>query len=274
MYMKTKDYKQSKRYQQISERVEQNVRLIYENQAIDKFINKQRNRYPGLVDLFNNVFGSMDPFLPNYIQFETEEGKTEEAKIGPMKSMDEIISYMLSYKYRDEYLGQSDEYPEESKFLEEINSFSKDSGIIKICDKLKISPALWREVIKAKLIGVDEKNLLGFIDYILDNYYAPKIKIKNDGLYIKINEATTIEDIKMIWPEIKEQQIKIGEGYKTQIRKYTNYERDKLVYKLTKEGKTYAQIDTILKQSGYKCPEGNWWISKAKKTRKNKKLAI
>lgn len=274
MHMKTKDYKQSPRYRQITERVEQNIKLIYENQEIDKYINKQRKRYPGLVDLYKNVFGSMDPFLPNYIQFETAEGVSTEAKIGPMKNMDEVISYMLSYKYNDEYLGQPDEYPEESKFLEGINSYSKDSEIIKICEKLKISPVLWREIIKAKLIGVDEKNLLSFIDFISDNYYTPQIKIKNDGLYIKVNEATTIEDIKMIWPEIKERQIKIGKKYNTQIRKYTNYERDKLVYKLTKEGKTYKQISDTLKERGYKCPLGDWWVSKAKEARKNKKLAI
>lgn len=274
MNMKNKDYKQSKRYKLISERVEQNIRLICENQEIDKFINKQRNRYPGLVDLFNDIFGSMDPFLPNYIQFETEEGKTEEAKIEPMKNMDEIISYMLSYKYRDEYLGQSDEYPEESKFLQEINSFSKDSEIIKICDKLKVSPALWREVIKAKLIGIEEKNLLSFIDYISENYYAPKIKIKNDGLYIKINEATTIEDIKMIWPEIKEQQDTMGKNYKTQIRKYSNIERDKRACELKNEGKKWKDIIKILQKEGYKCTDSYSDASQMKRVRKKRKLEI
>jgi len=272
--MKSKNYKKSPRYQQISERVEQNIKLIYENKEIDKFISKERKKYPGLDNLYNDVFGSMNPFLPNYIQFEIEEGGDNEAKIGPMENMDEIISYMLSYKYRDEYLGWPDNYPEESKFLKEINSFSKSSEIIKICEKLKISPALWREIIKAKLIGISEENLLSFKDFISENYYLPQIKIKDDGLYIKINEATTIEDVKIIWPKIKELQAKIGENYKTQIRKYSNIKRDERACELKGEGKKWKEIVRILQKEGYKCTDSYSDAGQMKRSRKKRNLEI
>lgn len=273
MHMKTKDYKQSKRYQQISERVEQNVRLIYENQEIDKFINKLKEDLE-LPYFYEDVFKTMNPFKLNYVGGYDENGKTIETEVGPMNNMDSVINFMLSHNLTNEFMGHPEEYPAIRKIFKAINSFNENSEIMQICKQTEVSPRIFRDVIKAKLIGVNLNDLLDNKDWIIENYYLPKPLIKDGELTIKINELTTIDDIKMVWSKIEKKQIKIGEGYKSQVRKYSNMERDQRASELKESGKTWPQVIEILKSEGYKCPTGYDWAGHMRRTRKKRSLEI
>lgn len=273
MHMKTKDYKQSKRYQQISERVEQNIKLIYENQEIDKFISKLREDLE-LPYFYEDVFKKNNPFELNYAGCYDENGKTIEVEIGPMNNMDSVIEYMLNDNLQNEFMGWPEEYPKIRKIFKNINSFDETSEIMKICKKTKVSPRIFREVIKAKLIGVNQKDLLNNKDWIIENSYIPKPLIRNGEITIKINELTTIADFKMIWPKIEVMQANAGKEFKTQTRKYSNIERDKRACELKNAGKKWGDIIKILKAEGYKCTDSYSDAGQMKRTRKKRNLEI
>lgn len=273
MNMKNKDYKQSKRYKQITERVEQNIKLIYENQEIDKFI-KNIDENLDVSYFYETVFNGVNPFDFNHYLYYDEKSEEKEATIEPAQNMDSVIERMLDHNLGNELMGYPEEFPKIRKILKNINSFDENSEIMKICTQTKVSPRIFRDVIKAKLVGVSLNDLLDNKDWIIENYYLPKPLIKNGELTIKINELTTINDLKMVWSKIEEKQIKIGAGYKSQVRKYSNIDRDRRACELKNEGKKWKDIIKMLQKEGYKCTDPYSDASQMKRVRKKRKLEI
>lgn len=118
---------------------------------------------------------------------------------------------------------------------------------VDICKPKHIDQKIWHIIAGAKFFGIPKDRILKCRGILLDNYF-PTI---NETLQIQINELTTLEDIKYIWPKIFKKQIayRWGAGEKKlNIHskkkgkiKYPNSERNKTAYEIKNENPEFTR---------------------------------
>ena len=119
------------------------------------------------------------------------------------------------------------------------NSFLSDAK--KIVHDQRISPR-WVNGIKRYLLSNDPDGMALFLGPVI----ATKVDMDSDleTISIEINEDTTIEDIKAVWPEVKKSQDRLLYKKQKKFQPIKNFERNKKTYELKLEGKS---VDEIIK---------------------------
>lgn len=65
-------------------------------------------------------------------------------------------------------------------------------------------------------------------------------------LFIEIEDDTTLDDIKMFWPEIKEHQKRLESYKKKKYQPIKQFDRDKLAFDLHQDGKTLIETAEVV----------------------------
>ena len=104
-------------------------------------------------------------------------------------------------------------------------------------------------ILIARIFHIPKKIIDISINNIIDDYYLPKAVIINDDLYIKINELTTIEDVKLVWKNniksVKKRYEEINK-YINEKRECKNIEDGEKIDKLFKNGLKSKEIMKLL----------------------------
>ena len=104
-------------------------------------------------------------------------------------------------------------------------------------------------ILIARIFHIPKKIIDKSINNIIDDYYLPKAVIINDDLYIKINELTTIEDVKLVWKNniksVKKRYEEINK-YINEKRECKNIEDGEKIDKLFKNGLKSKEIMKLL----------------------------
>jgi len=121
------------------------------------------------------------------------------------------------------------------------NAFLND--IKKLVHDQRISPR-WINGIKRYLLSNNLDNMAIFLGPVI----ATKVDMELDleTISIEINEDTVLDDIKAIWPEVKERQSELLYKKRNKNQPMKNFERNKKAYKLKQEGKNLKEIAEIL----------------------------
>lgn len=143
------------------------------------------------------------------------------------------------------------------------NAFLND--IKKLVHDQRISPR-WINGIKRYLLSNNLDNMAIFLGPVI----ATKVDMELDleTISIEINEDTVLDDIKAIWPEVKERQSELLYKKRDKNQPMKNFERNKKAYKLKQEGKSLKDIAEILSdeyQKDYVYSDAADFIKKYKK---------
>jgi hypothetical protein len=191
-----------------------------------------------------------------------EEGiKTEEHN----RSWNKKLRQETDTYYKEEWpkhRQELDQLQEAGKFKEwkarqdELNDAAPQNAFYKdikaVMTKYLLNPK-WREPIRRYILFNDPDNMnLSFGVTIAGhlNDYEP-IEYQ---LCLHIDEDTTLEDIKEIWPDVKEHQKNLIYKKNEKYQPIPNLDRDKRAYELEKEGKSYDEISGIIYE------EFNIWL--------------
>lgn len=123
-----------------------------------------------------------------------------------------------------------------------INAFNLD--LENLISKYKLSPKL-KNILRHYLL-FNKVEYIPFYSNVFINLKYNEIG-KPKELSLSIDHDTTLEDIKAIWPSVKILQEELP--YKTQhkFQPRPNLDRDLLIFKLKKEGKTFREIEDIIR---------------------------
>lgn len=148
----------------------------------------------------------------------------------------------LDKLHKPETYGQYRKMLDEINNLIPINAFHLDINLL--MKKYKVGPQ-WHDPIKRYLLFNNPDNMgmsLGVTiskNIDINNPFAEKISIE-------INEDTTLDDIKAIWPDVRTHQEMLAYKKQKKYQPIKNSERDKRIYELSSEGKTLDQIGDII----------------------------
>jgi hypothetical protein len=124
-----------------------------------------------------------------------------------------------------------------------LNAISLD--IKKLVGKYKL-PLGWQESLR-RYLSLNKIELMNLTCGItVHGKYDSDIDYST--LFIEIEDDTTLDDIKMYWPKIKEHQKRLESYKKKKFQPIKNFERDKLAFELDEQGKTLKEITEELNQ--------------------------
>ncbi|MDD4901184.1 MAG: hypothetical protein PHS62_03715 [Patescibacteria group bacterium] len=118
---------------------------------------------------------------------------------------------------------------------------------VNVCMPKRIDRRIWHIIAAANFFGIKQDRVLKCENIMLDNYFPTF----NEALQIQINELTTIEDMKYIWPQIVKKQIIYkrcsgGKNFgmsstgKGRMQYLYNDERNKRAYEIRKENPEFT----------------------------------
>ncbi|MCG2808785.1 MAG: hypothetical protein L6275_00350, partial [Candidatus Portnoybacteria bacterium] len=87
-----------------------------------------------------------------------------------------------------------------------------------------VNQNIWKGVLLAMVFSIPMKKVLRCKKSILKKDYLPSVNAVNNSIWIRINELTTKQDIRLIWKEVEEKQRECIEKYQylEPGRKYRN----------------------------------------------------
>lgn len=152
-------------------------------------------------------------------------------------------------KHRDELIklrgtGRLSVYKNKEKELNNaapLNAFRLD--IKSLIKKYKLG-ARWEYGIKRYLLFNDINNMSLSIGVTIAEHLDDELEAYQ--LCLHIEEDTTLEDIKEIWPYVKEHQKRLSSYQKSKFHPIPNLQRDKRAYELQMEGKSLEEIEDII----------------------------
>ncbi len=227
-----------------------NIKLIYLNEKLKRLIPEVRKS----LDIPDNFYSHFFP-QDNKIFLEKLDGVYE------------LIGNLIG-RWSEDKQGISTE------IFDKIDAYASndEQKLSSLARECKINPILWGEIVMGRIVGVPLSAMLIMSDQFAV-HYLPIIGGQESGLIpIHLNELTTLDDIKAIWPLILKTQNEIGKAnkYKYAKREFSQIERNQRATELRKEGLTYSQIHKQLLKEGFDSP-GYDYVSKMLKGYKNVK---
>lgn len=119
-----------------------------------------------------------------------------------------------------------------------LNAFYKD--IKSILKKYLLSPK-WKDPVKRYLLYNDPNNMGLSIGVTIAGHLNDYEPVEYQ-LCLHIDEDTTLEDIKEIWPDVKEHQKNLIYKKQQKYQPIPNFDRDKHIYELSQQGLSYEEI--------------------------------
>lgn len=124
------------------------------------------------------------------------------------------------------------------------NAFLFD--IKKLVSNQKLSPR-WDDGIKRYLLLNDPNNMGVFIGVVVKANI--NMELNTETISLEIESETTLEDIKAIWPTVKNMQSKLLYNKQRKYQPLRQFNRNKKAYELHKKGKKYREIAEELSTS-------------------------
>lgn len=125
------------------------------------------------------------------------------------------------------------------------NAFLID--IKRLAHEQKLSPR-WVDGIKQYLLFNNPDNMGMFIGPVISTKMDMEFEMETISLEIEAN--TTLEDIKAIWPEIKEIQSRLPYIKQKKFQPLRKFDRNKKAFELHQQGKKYREIADEFSKNG------------------------
>lgn len=134
--------------------------------------------------------------------------------------------------------GQYKQRMQELNNLVPLNAFGL--AIKSILKKCELNPK-WENSIRRYVLFNDINNMSLPVGVTITSHIS-NFDPAEQWLSINIEEDTTLEDIKKIWPEVMEHQKNLVYKKQKKYQPIPNLERDKRIFELSKEGKSSETI--------------------------------
>lgn len=129
------------------------------------------------------------------------------------------------------------------KFNNEVprNAFLRD--IKRLTKEQKLSPR-WVDAIKRYLLLNSPDNMGIFIGVVI----STKIdwEFETETISLELEDNTTLEDIKAIWPSVMEAQSRLSYKKQKKFQPLRKFDRNKKAYELHQQGKKYGEIANLM----------------------------
>lgn len=122
-----------------------------------------------------------------------------------------------------------------------LNEFQQD--LWNLVKKYKLPPK-WHSGLKQYLMSNSSDTWNVFLGPRIEVSWDEKTKLKS--LALLIDEDTTLEDIKAIWPSVQMHQSSLSYKQFKKFQPLKTFERDERAYELQTEGKSLKEIASIL----------------------------
>jgi hypothetical protein len=140
-------------------------------------------------------------------------------------------------------LKSKSNFAEHKKALDEFNNKAPRNAFLidvkKLTHEQKLSPR-WIEGIKRFLLFNNPDNMGMFVGPVISTKFDSEFK--TETIYLGIEANTTLEDVKAIWPEIKEMQARLPHSKQKKFQPLRKFDRNKIAYELHLAGKKYREI--------------------------------
>lgn len=214
-----RDYFEEKR-----KRLKQEIKVLVNTPAFQKEITNLRKKWnippDGIKTEDENINweNSLDVATDNYFETKWPECRKEIERLNKEK------------KFRE-----AEEMRKDFNLKAPLNTFNED--LWSVVRRYRLSPR-WHNGIRRYLLFNDPDNLGMAAGVTLLTTWENGMK----RISMEIDANTTLNDVKHIWPWVKRMQkgLMYKQGEKFQPIK--NFERDKRIYELDKEGKTLTEI--------------------------------
>ena len=136
--------------------------------------------------------------------------------------------------------GDHSKYSEQlKKFNDSVprNAFLRD--IKKMVKALKLSPR-WVQGVKRYLLTDDPDTMGMFIGPVLRTQID--LEFQTEVIYLKIEANTTLEDIKAVWPNVKEMQSRLPYKEQKKFQPLRQFSRNKKAFELRQQDMKYREI--------------------------------
>lgn len=111
----------------------------------------------------------------------------------------------------------------------------------------KLSPR-WHSAIKRYTLLNDPENMGIFTGIVLSTKHDLEFNMVTISL--EIDADSTLDDIKAIWPEVKEMQSQLQYKQQNKFQPLKQFDRNKKAYELHQQGKKYREIADDFSQNG------------------------
>lgn len=165
--------------------------------------------------------------------------------------------YQIINKDTDEYFNQfwpskrqelaelksKSNFAEHKKALDEFNNKVPRNAFLRDIKKLtkeqELSPS-WIDGVKRYLLFNNPDNIGIFIGPVISTKID--IEFETETISLEIEANTTIEDIKAIWPSVKEMQSRLSYKKQEKFQPLRKFDRNKKAFELHQQGKKYKEI--------------------------------
>ncbi len=140
---------------------------------------------------------------------------------------------------------------ERKKTQDEFNNKAPRNAFLfdvnRLTHEQKLSPR-WIEGIKQFLLFNNPDNMGMFVGPVISTKFDLEFGTETISLDIEAN--TTLEDVKAIWPEIKEMQARLPYTKQKKFQPLRKFDRNKKAYELHQTGKKYREIADEFSKDG------------------------
>lgn len=160
------------------------------------------------------------------------------------KDTDEYFNQFWTSKRQELFeLKSRDNLTEYKKALDEFNNKTPRNAFLRDIKKLtkeqKLSPS-WIDGVKRYLLFNNPDNIGIFIGPVISTKID--IEFETETISLEIEANTTIEDIKAIWPSVKEMQSRLPYKKQGKFQPLRKFDRNKKAFELHQQGKKYKEI--------------------------------
>ena len=212
--------------QKASSRLKQNIKVLVNKPSFIAAISTLRKKWnipeEGLQtqEELDNWYKKLNNDTENYFQ-----------TLWPIKRQ-EIVDLQSKGNLADRKLIQY-----EFNNLAPRNAFLRDIQILTRDQKL--SPR-WVNGIKRYLLLNDPNNMGMFVGSVISTKID--MELDTEVISLEIEAETTLEDVKAIWPEVKEVQANLPYKRLKKFQPLRKFDRNKQAFELHKQGKKYREI--------------------------------
>ena len=140
---------------------------------------------------------------------------------------------------------------EYKKALDEFNNKAPRNDFLidikKLTHEQKLSPR-WTEGIKRFLLFNNPDNMGIFVGPVISTKFD--LEFETETISLEIEADTTLEDVKAIWPQIKEMQARLPYTKQKKFQPLRKFDRNKKAYELHLAGKKYREIADEFSKDG------------------------
>lgn len=147
---------------------------------------------------------------------------------------------------------RSEDNPTEHKKVQDNfnNDIPRNAFLIdikRLAHEQKLSPR-WVDGIKRYLLFNNPGNMGIFIGPVINTKIDMEFEMETISLEIEAD--TTLEDIKAIWPEIKEMQLRLPYTKQKKFQPLRKFDRNKKAYEMHQQGQKYREIADMFSKDG------------------------